>query len=237
MKAWKIYQEDVASYFRSLGLTATTNITVDGARTSHDVDVLVKSHHVGFDITWIVECKKWKTRITKLHVLALRQIVADVGADRGILLCEVGFQSGAQEAANLTNIQLTSIEEMRGAARDSIYAMQIRDLLDRAGSCRDRYWDISKDERIEHGLRTHGADYSGNRIVEMCLDLLTRAARDSYPFQSDSIEVFHLFGKDKYFASPKEVFVLVDEKLSELEAKLDNYDLQAGNFVANFSPK
>jgi restriction system protein len=237
MKAWEIYQEDAASYFRSLRLTATTNATVDGARASHNVDVLVKSHHVGFDITWIVECKKWQTRITKLHVLALCQIVADVGADRGILLSEVGFQSGAQEAANLTNIQLTSIEEMRRAAGDNIYAMQLRDLLDRTGSCRDRYWDISKDERIEYGLRTYGADYSGNRIVEMCLDLLTRAARGSYPFQSDNIEVYMLFGKDKYFVSPKEVFVLVEEKLSELEAKLDNYGLQVGNLVANVSPK
>jgi hypothetical protein len=37
-------------------------------------------------------------------VLALRQIVTDVGADRGILLSEKGFQSGAVEAATLTNV-------------------------------------------------------------------------------------------------------------------------------------
>ena len=92
-----------------LGLNAVTDVTVKGVRTSHDLDVLVTSHYVGFDITWLVECKHWKTPVNKLHVLALREIVSDVGADRGILLSESGFQSGAIEAANLTNIQVTSL--------------------------------------------------------------------------------------------------------------------------------
>jgi hypothetical protein len=61
MKDWRICQEDTDSYFRSLGLDASTDITVNGVRTSHDIDVLVKSHHAGFDITWVEECKHWKT--------------------------------------------------------------------------------------------------------------------------------------------------------------------------------
>ena len=69
----------------------------------------MKSHQVGFDVIWLVECKRWRRRVTKLHVLALREIVADVGADRGILLSEVGFQSGAVEAAKLTNVHVTSL--------------------------------------------------------------------------------------------------------------------------------
>ena len=231
MKAWKKYQEDAASYFRSLGLDASTDVTVTGVRTSHDIDVLVKSHHVGFDITWIVECKHWKTRISKLHVLALREIVTDIGADRGILLSEVGFQSGAKEAANLTNVQLTSIDEMRGTASGSIYAMRLRELFDRVGICKDRYWEIPKDEQIKFGLRGDVGehDYSGARIVEMCADLLTRAFRGVYPFQGETIEGFILFGKDKYFESPKEIVELVEEKISELEAKLDDYDRLARN--------
>jgi restriction system protein len=201
-----------------LGLEAFTDVTVNGVRTSHDIDVLVKSHHVGFDITWIVECKHWKTPVSKLHVLALREIVADVGADRGILLSEAGFQSGAKEAANLTNVQVTSISEMRETASGSIYAMRLRELFDRVGICKDRYWEIPKDERIEFGLRSdvgeHG--YSGARIIDMCVDLLTRAFRGVYPFQSETIEAFTLFGRDKYFESPKEIVDFVEEKISEL---------------------
>ncbi len=225
MKEWKKYQEDAAAYFRMLGLNAATDVAVKGVRTSHDVDVLVTSHYVGFDITWLVECKHWKTPVNKLHVLALREIVSDVGADRGILLSESGFQSGAIEAANLTNIQLTTIAEARTSAGNSFYAMRLRDLFDRVGVCKDRYWDIPKNERIKHGLRDGGLDgmYSGARVVDMCTDLLTRAFRGIYPFQSDSMEVFVQFGKDKYFESPKEIVELVEKMVSDLEKKLGPY--------------
>ena len=49
---WIEYQEETAAFFRSLNLEAETNVTIQGVRTSHDVDVLVKSHHVGFDVAW-----------------------------------------------------------------------------------------------------------------------------------------------------------------------------------------
>jgi len=225
MKDWTKYQEEAASYFRSLGLDASTDVTVKGVRTNHDVDVLVRSHHVGFDITWIVECKHWKTAVSKLHVLALREIVADVGADRGILLSESGFQSGAVEAANLTNVQVTSIGEMREIAGESINAMRLRELFDRVGICKDRYWEIPKKERIRVGLRQDvGAyGYSGDRVVGLCTDLLTHAFRGTYPFQSETLEAFALFGRDKYFGSPREVIDIVEAKITELEEKLESY--------------
>src|SRR5476649_2559669 len=100
MPPWKEYQQEAADFFRSLGLTASTDITLQGVRTTHDIDVLVTIDVAGFDVRWIVECKYWKTAVTKLHVLALREIVSDLGADRGIVLCEMGFQKGAVEAAN-----------------------------------------------------------------------------------------------------------------------------------------
>jgi restriction system protein len=227
-KLWKKYQEDAASYFRSLGLEASTDVTVQGVRTSHDIDVLVKSHHAGFDITWLIECKYWKTPVNKLHVLALREIVSDVGADRGILLSEAGFQSGAIEAANLTNVQVTSIKEMRETAIGSIYAMRLRDLYDRVEVCKERYWNIAKDKRIEVGLRPDVGvfGYSGARIIDFCADLLARAFRGVYPINSDAFEVIISFGPDKSFDSPKEVVDLLEEKISELEGKLGEYQLR-----------
>ena len=81
---------------------------------------------------------------SKLHVLALREIVSDIGADRGILLSETGFQSGVIEAANLTNVQATSLSELRVAAKNDILSMQLRELYDRVEVCKERYWDIPK---------------------------------------------------------------------------------------------
>ena len=67
-------------------------------------------------------------------MLALRQIVAEVGADRGILLSEAGFQSVAVEAARLTNVHVTSLLDLRGTASADIIAMRLRELFDRVPS-------------------------------------------------------------------------------------------------------
>jgi restriction system protein len=123
---WKQYQEEAAKFFRSIGLQADTDVTIEGVRTKHDIDVLVSSQHVGFEIKWIVECKFWDSKVTKLHVLALREIVSDTGADRGILLAENGYQSGASEAAKLTNVQLTSLAELSDSAEHDVLAMRLR---------------------------------------------------------------------------------------------------------------
>src|SRR5262245_46606631 len=88
MSDWRAYQEEVAAFFRSIGLDAKTDARLQGTRTVHDVDVVVESSHVGFDLLWVVECKLWKEAVSKLHVLALRMIVQDLGADRGIIVSE-----------------------------------------------------------------------------------------------------------------------------------------------------
>jgi hypothetical protein len=43
-------------------------------------------------------------------VMALKEIVGDCGADRGLIVSTRGFQSGAIRAATKSNITLTSIE-------------------------------------------------------------------------------------------------------------------------------
>jgi restriction endonuclease len=142
MAEWSDYQEEVAKFFRSIGLQADTNVTLKGVRTSHDIDVVVRSNHVGFDLLWLVECKHWKTAVSKLHVLALREIVSDLGADRGILMAESGFQSGAQEAARLTNVQLTSLAELKVTASDALGRAQQADLATAANEIA-RWQDMS----------------------------------------------------------------------------------------------
>ena len=67
--SWREYQDEAAAFFRSLGLNAVSDVRVQGVRTTHDIDVLVKSRHAGFEVTWIVECKLWNAPVSKLHVL------------------------------------------------------------------------------------------------------------------------------------------------------------------------
>lgn len=224
MPAWKEYQEQAASFFRSLGLEAATDVTVGGVRTNHDIDVLVKSHHGGFDIVWLVECKNWQKPVSKLHVLGLREIVADIGADRGIILSESGFQSGAVEAANLTNVHVTSLQELRITASNDIYSMRFREIYDRTEQCRERYWQIPKAERKEHGLRPEAQEpgYSGARVVDLCNDVLSKAFRGIYPFKNDELAIVMEAALPTEFKCPREVVEHLEPLILELESKLEN---------------
>ena len=145
LPAWKEYQEEVAEFFRAIGLEAKANQTLAGVRTTHDVDVVVRSKHVGFQLLWVVECKRWRTRVSKLHVLALRQIVIDLGADRGMLMTEAGLQSGAIAAAELTNVEVNSLAQLRDTTGPALGHVQLRGLLARVNHCRERYWNYGNE--------------------------------------------------------------------------------------------
>jgi hypothetical protein len=108
---WRDYQEAVAAFFRERGYTASVEARIKGARSEHQIDVYVTFRLHGIECRWIVECKFWKKRVEKEKILALKAIVEDVGADRGIIFCENDFQAGARNATLHTNILLiTSLE-------------------------------------------------------------------------------------------------------------------------------
>ncbi len=114
---WRDYQEAVAEFFREQGCNADVDKKVRGVRATHQVDVFVSFVRNGVRCTWVVECKLWNSRVPKEKVLALRSVVEDIGADRGILFSESGFQTGAQDAARHSNLTLvSSLEEFKQTA-------------------------------------------------------------------------------------------------------------------------
>jgi len=217
--SWYGYQEETAEFFRSLGLDAQTNVTVQGIRTQHDIDVLVKMHHVGFDVTWAIECKHWKSRVSKLHVAALRTIVQEIGADRGILLCEAGFQSGAIEAAQLTNVVVTSLANVMQSAQNDIYNLRFRELLERIEAARERYWDIPKSVRIEHGLRQDaGEGYTAFFVFQTADEIMGKAIRGLYPITD--LMPFKYLKAPPVLPGPHEVWAYLEPMIADLESRL-----------------
>ena len=103
---WREYQEAVAEVFRNLGCRAEVEKKVVGARGSHKVDVFVTFQKFGRECRWIIECKLWSRRVDRSEVVKLQSIVQNIGADRGVIFTEIGFQSGAYDAAQNTNILL-----------------------------------------------------------------------------------------------------------------------------------
>lgn len=217
---WYDYQEETAAFFRSLGLEAQTNVTVQGVRTQHDIDVLVKMHHVGFEVIWVVECKQWKSKVSKLHVLGLRNIVQEIGADRGILLCEAGFQSGAIEASRLTNVVVTSLANVMQSAENEVYSLRIRELLERIEASRERYWKIPKSKRIKHGLRQYLGDtgYSAFLVLHAADEIMGKVIRGAYPIKD--VTPFHGLNIPPQLTCLKEVLAYLEPIIADLENRL-----------------
>jgi hypothetical protein len=234
MAEWSNYQERVAHFFRDLGLSAETNVPVRGVRTSHDVDVVLRSKHAGLDVLWLVECKAWKAPIPKEKVFALRTIVDDTGADRGFIMAESGYQSGALEAARLTNVSLTSLADLRETLTYELGMAQIKTLFARVDSCGERYWKIGKSDRIDYGLRPEAPDvgFSAQIVLNAVLHTSVRATLDGFPIKYDrtlaALSIYNSRGRlpiqagDKgILNTPAELFGVLNAELSEVERRLN----------------
>lgn len=124
---WQQYQIDVGTLLAELGFETEIENKITSARgVTHEVDVSARRVIAGIETLWIVECKLWRNKIGKEKVAALNDICQDLGADRGLLLSEAGFQSGALKHASGRSITLTSIEDLRANAAADLLAMRVR---------------------------------------------------------------------------------------------------------------
>jgi hypothetical protein len=121
------YQEAAATVFRSMGLEVETDTHLEGVRERHAVDIAVRSHRAGLDQLWVVACLHRRRQVAEPHVAALATIVADVGADRGMLLSEVSFQAGARRAAYRSDVILTSLADLHAHAATELLSVQLDD--------------------------------------------------------------------------------------------------------------
>jgi hypothetical protein len=161
-EAWRTYEREVALLFEQLELNARIQDRIVGARATHKVDVAVRHSRSGVEQLWIVECKQWKSSVKKEIIAALATIVEDVGADRGFVFCESGFQRGARDAARHTNITLTSIAQFRHGTRDQLIEVQLRQLARRVRTARDQLWALWKIDRRDDGM--HSAHIRVGRV-------------------------------------------------------------------------
>lgn len=60
-------------------------------------------------------------------MLALVGVVQDVGADRGVLVSQKGFQPGAIRAAEHTNVTLTRLEKLKQTAQNDLVLSALRE--------------------------------------------------------------------------------------------------------------
>ena len=126
MAAWEQYQRQAAGLLREIGFTAEVDARLTAAHGAlHAIDIAARRVVAGVDVLWIVECKHRGSPVDMGMVRELGSRVIDLGADRGLLLSESGFRSGAIRTARQKNITLTGLADLRADAADQILATRV----------------------------------------------------------------------------------------------------------------
>ena len=130
-KDWKDLQLKVAKIYRNLGCKTEVDVFVEGLRTKHKIDVWVIFKFGGLEYRIITECKYWNTKVKKAQVGTLLGVLADIGAEKGIIVSKKGFQPGAHRLASYTNIDLFTFRELTEKSELHIDHFKIHSILDK----------------------------------------------------------------------------------------------------------
>ncbi len=83
------------------------------ARGSVNIDVFAVDPTTPPGI-FLIECKLWGKRVPKATVHSFRSVIADGGGNVRLLISSAGFQKGAFDAADKTNLLLVDWEGFQG---------------------------------------------------------------------------------------------------------------------------
>lgn len=110
---WKELQNLVGNLFTEMDYDVEIEKTIKLVRGKKEIDVYVKDTKSSSNLTFLIECKYWETKVSQETVHGFRTVVQDSGANAGYIVSLNGFQSGAYEAAALSNIFLVTFEELQ----------------------------------------------------------------------------------------------------------------------------
>lgn len=106
---WEKFQELVASIQKVLTpkATVTPNDIITGkSGVTRKIDISIRSNLGQFKILAIIDCKDWSKPIDIGVVGAFADLLEDVSANKGAIVCNAGFTKGAKERAKEKGIDL-----------------------------------------------------------------------------------------------------------------------------------
>lgn len=110
---WRDLQNKVAQILNEAGLEAAVDREIVLARGKVRVDVFARDPKQTPPGTYLCECKHWQVPASKDVVHGFRTVVTDSGANRGFLISSAGFQSGARDAVQYSNVDLLTWEQFQ----------------------------------------------------------------------------------------------------------------------------
>ncbi|PZR04346.1 MAG: hypothetical protein DI539_25590 [Flavobacterium psychrophilum] len=122
---WEELQDFVSLILTDCGYETKVEETVATARGRVNVDVFARLQGP-YVSTIFCECKYWSNPIPQTVIHSFRTVINDYGANQGIIISKIGFQSGAYEAIKNSNVQLLTWEEFQDNFRTTFIHNVIR---------------------------------------------------------------------------------------------------------------
>lgn len=110
---WQELEELVAQSFTEMGYESSKNFSLKTARGTVAIDVFAVKRSTPIPTTVLCECKYWDKAVPQNVVHGFRTVCADAGAHFGLIISKVGFQRGANETREFTNVHLMNFEEFQ----------------------------------------------------------------------------------------------------------------------------
>lgn len=149
-KNWKDLERRVEQIMLEVGCQAERGRTIETARGTAEIDVYVLDDTRNPQQTMLFECKNWNRAISKAAIHSFRTVISDSGANIGYFISRKGYQSGAVEAAQSTNIILLTWEEFQ----EHFYDRWLATVSNHLGFICDRIYELTAtDEEDKHLTR------------------------------------------------------------------------------------
>lgn len=140
---WKDLQTQVAKIFSDMGCLVKIEENIDLVRGTSNIDVFVEDLTTSPKMIYLCECKNWNTEVPKSVIHLFRSIVNDSGAHCGYIISKSGFQSGAYEAVDKSNVFIMSWIEFINTFEDRWVQAMINRLHVIGKPLRDYCYDLT----------------------------------------------------------------------------------------------
>ncbi|ODT85506.1 MAG: hypothetical protein ABS69_00760 [Nitrosomonadales bacterium SCN 54-20] len=101
---WRQLQTGVCALLREVGLSVETEKRFQTPRGEVAIDVYAVDENSVDSIRYIVECKNWTSHIPQSVVHSFTTVMHETGGNIGFIVSREGFQSGARQYLQNTNI-------------------------------------------------------------------------------------------------------------------------------------
>ena len=119
--SWQAYEEQVRQlllgklieWFPEVpdaALEVAGKRTFEGAKGTYEVDASARIRFDEMSLLFLVECKHWSRAVPQDVILSMKSKIEDLGAHKGIIVSDGGFQSGAIKLARANGIALWHYE-------------------------------------------------------------------------------------------------------------------------------